>query len=69
MACSPGSKPPGPMAPAGSQSRTDAREIPTIWWGKPAGLACYWTDFRLGFNVILEKRPDPSRGASALDAL
>jgi hypothetical protein len=45
------------------------RETPSIWWAEPAGLACDWTDFRLGFNVILEKRPDPSRVASALDAL
>lgn len=45
------------------------RETPSIRWGKPAGLACDWTDFRLSFNVILEKRPDPSRVASALDAL
>ncbi|WP_165250652.1 hypothetical protein [Paludisphaera soli] len=45
------------------------RDTPSIWWDEPAGLTCDWTDIQLGFRVVLEKRADPSRVASALDAL
>jgi hypothetical protein len=45
------------------------RETPSISWSKPAGLDCDWTDISLMFSTILEKRPDPSRVNSALDAL
>ena len=45
------------------------RETPSITWSNPAGLACDWTHFQLNFNVILDKRPDPSRVNAALDAL
>ena len=57
------------LAAIGPYEVTYDRETSTIWWDKPAGLACDWTDFRLGFNVILQKRADPSPVASALDAL
>ncbi len=58
-----------PLAAIGPYEVSYDRETPSIWWDKPAGLACDWADFRLGFNIILEKKPDPSRVASALDAL
>jgi hypothetical protein len=45
------------------------RETPSIWWCAPTGLDCDWTDFRLSFHIVLNKRPDPSRVTSALDAL
>jgi hypothetical protein len=45
------------------------RETPTVYWDDPAGRACGWTNVRLSFNIVLEKRPGPSIVASALDAL
>jgi predicted nuclease with TOPRIM domain len=45
------------------------RETPSVVWEDPAGLACEWTDFRLRFELVLEKKPEPSRVAASLDAL
>ncbi|QEH35526.1 hypothetical protein OJF2_40780 [Aquisphaera giovannonii] len=45
------------------------RDTPSIWWDDPAGMACDWAALRLGFHLVLEKRPAPSRVAATLDAL
>jgi hypothetical protein len=44
-------------------------DAPTVFWHRPAGLACEWTRLGLVFRIILEHRPEPARIDAALDAL
>ncbi len=57
------------LAAIGPHEISYDRETPSIWWRRPAGLDCDWTEFRLTFEVVLERSPDPSLVAAALGAL